>query len=352
MNGSYLKLSLLKDLFVAYPSGFRFSTNIWNCCPLRGGQRLKRVLSVLNHCGADTFFFQTSEMPLNQYGVDGERFAAWLDEVINQPYCLCFFWPSPNRSIGRFYAYAVNSFGDRIVAYIKFAIADDDIEALHREINASEELKKMSTVCFRVPKCLAHTNIGHGCLAAVFEPLPPDSNRPQFGLESWHNLIGPCKNHFSNDIHSIAVSEVENERWYNRFIMRSDACSPFTKVVLRTFDSGIDVCRTHGDFACHNFRITQETLWIFDWEEFTECGPCLADEVCFFLCVRRFELGWPMEKVFQSFNSFYLQKGGIVFRQAIQSVAFLFGLKISMGKEMVDYWNRNYQYLDLQVMVD
>ncbi|MDD2599382.1 MAG: hypothetical protein PHO37_09170 [Kiritimatiellae bacterium] len=347
MSSRYLQLNLFNQAFAAYPKGLRLSGDIWQNYPLRGGRRLRFLLRTLNYSCADRFLLCTSEIPLKRYGFDTESFFAWITEVLHEPCCLCFFWPSPKRSTGRFYAYAVEPSGNQIVAYIKFAISNNDSEALYREINASKELNEKGTKCFRIPKCLAHTSINNKCLVAVFEPLPPNSKKIKFTLDSWVKVIGLCKNEFSNEIHTVDIAKLGNERWYNSFVERSDVCSPFVTAVKKTFKSGVDVCRTHGDFACHNFMSVKESLWIFDWEEFTEHGPCLADEICFFLCVRRFEMGWPMEKVFYSFICSYLEKGDVVWRRALQALAFLFGLKISMGKEMVDYWNQNHKFFDL-----
>jgi len=342
MKADYLQLNLFNEAFAAYPKGLRLSKDIWKCYPLRGRGRLRRLLRVLNHTCADLFLLNSSGMPLIQYGVDGDKFCVWLDGVLRKPYSLCFFWPSPARSTGRLYAYAVDPSGGELLAYLKIAVSEQERKALIGEVKSCNLLQNSPVRSFCFPRCWAYEAVCESCAVAVFEPLPLDAGQVMFGIDSWNKRIGTCQSEISKGISTVPVLDLVDERWYHQFLTRSDQYASFTKAVMDTFHKGVDVCRTHGDFACHNFRESTNKLWIIDWEEYTERGPCLADEICFFLCVRRYELGWAMDKVYESFKQAYFLRGETVQRQAIQALAFLFGLKISMGHEMVDCWNRQH----------
>ena len=339
-RSKYLTFSLSKQNFASYPAGLSLADDVWMCYPLRGGQKLKRLLRFLNRQGLDNFFLKKTVEPFSLYNINEQSFQSWLKSIINDESYICFFWPAPARSLGRFYAYALNA-GARISAYLKFAVGPNDCEALQREIKASELLAQNNIETFQFPHCLGYRNFGSDCLVSVFEALPSDQKTADFSLDSWQSLVGNCKKEFAEEVYPVSISVLEKERWFQKFQESADD-TPFVKSVLSTMVGTIDVCKTHGDFACHNFRVSDNRLWLFDWEEFTAAGPCLTDEICFFLCVRHFELAWPIEKVFQDFASSYLQKNELMYQRALQALAFLFALKISMGQKMAEYWNQNH----------
>ncbi|NLE06779.1 MAG: hypothetical protein GX638_18535 [Crenarchaeota archaeon] len=108
--------------------------------------------------------------------------------------------------------------------------------------------------------------------------------------------------------------------------------------VLAALDSPVSVVRTHGDFLGHNFRRAGDEIWVFDWEEYTDCGPFLVDEIGFFLCVYRYGLNKSVQEVNQLFIENYLRKGGDKCRDAVLALAFLFGANIAMAQDIVSLW--------------
>jgi hypothetical protein len=337
-----MRLRLFAEDFAAYPACFRLSNTVWDSYPMRGGNGLRRLLRLMNHSRTDTLLLRRSAMPLGWYGIDAESFRRWLDGVIGQPYRLCFFWPSPKRSADRFYAYAVHASGDAVVGYLKFALSDEEGEALQRERRGLAMLEGRGVRTFLYPRCLAQMDLGGGRGVMAFEPLPPDAHVPKFVTNSWDGQISACQRSFATPIVRVPYARIVDERWFRRFQARADPGGAFTKAVLASMRDGIDVCLTHGDFACHNILTSAKCFWIVDWEECTELGPCLADEICFFLCVRRYEMGWSMRRVVAAFRAAYLDRGEPLASRSLQAIAFLFGLKISMGLEMAAFCNRHF----------
>jgi aminoglycoside phosphotransferase (APT) family kinase protein len=157
-----------------------------------------------------------------------------------------------------------------------------------------------------------------------------------FELGSWERLLAPCQAEFSAGTHQVLdEAALEGEHWMKA--LRQSPPSRFQTVALEALRDGVNVCRTHGDLARQNIRFSGDTPWIIDWEEMTEQGPCLTDKICFELCVWYYELGWPLDKVFNEFMSRYLC--GPTRREAIHALAFLFALRGSMGELMVSFWN-------------
>ena len=78
-------------------------------------------------------------------------------------------------------------------------------------------------------------------------------------------------------------------------------------------------------------------IGVFDWEEITENGPMLTDEIGFYLWFHRYHLSWSLDCVWNDFKNKYLETS---FKNAaIQAIAFLYGRNIYMGNEIVNLFN-------------
>jgi len=297
-------------------------------------------MQIMNRTHLDILCLDDVRTPFDEQDVFNKDLSTWIEKTVQKKVHLCFFWPSPIRSVSRFYAFAVDLEGLKICAYLKIAMSEMECEMLSREVNANRRMQEVTCSCFAIPQCLACRRFGLNRSVAIFEPLPSDATSIKFDENSWNSEVLNAKNCFAGDLVRLPPSELHNERWYNIIMSQLAPSTDFARQVLRSFSYGVDVCRTHGDFACHNFRRARKKLWIIDWEEYTEKGPCFADEICFFLCVRRFHLKWRLRKVFSAFSRCYLEGDEVRRRRAVQALAFLYGLRISLGKEIVDHWNR------------
>lgn len=334
IDPDYRKLMIGGECFAVYPVNATICSDLFRTYPLRGGRIVRQALRWSHFLHCDYLFLRRHlEFPLGAYGITQNTLEQLMERAGLRSQTFCFFYPSPVRSRDRIYCYALDRVGN-IIAYIKICRGIDRM-ALKREYSAVKLLDRMNGLMFRYPRCVVHQMLSDVCDGAVFEVLPSDAEALQFSERIWDEEIGAIARSFRSDRRILSRDEMKDEPWFEAFVERGKTWKNFYYEFMDGLDSGIEVSRIHGDFAGHNFRRASGRIWVLDWEEMTEKGPVLADEVCFFLSTRRFDLGWSMEKVGSAFRRLYLETP---FRTtAIQAVAYLYGRKISMGREIIEF---------------
>ena len=335
LGSDYLELKIAGECFAVYPRHVRLSEKLFCVYPLRGGIHLRRLLKWLHFSGADRYFLQRRNLDvLLEYGMTDAAFAEYLEGGGIKPYAVCFFYPSKKRSSERIYGYALNAAGEPML-YLKIA-RNLDWGALQRECIAVRKLDSVGVLPFRYPRCLRCDFFSKDSGVAIFSMLPETAKPLFFYEELWEQEIRSLRNSFMFCQRMVSYKELAHELWVCNFKRKISPKSTFHIAFLESVKNGVEVSWVHGDFAGHNFRKSGETIWLFDWEEMTESGPILVDEICFFLCIRRFELGWSMKRVWGEFNQKYLATPHR--KAAIQALAFLYGQGITMGYEMIQQW--------------
>ena len=332
----YLELNIADECFAVYPRNMRLSEKLFRIYPLRGGICLRRGLKWLHFSRMDDFFLRKrNRAVLLEYGTTDAALIGFIERYFKKPHTVCFFYPSKKRSSDRIYGYALNTFGEP-VAYIKIA-RNLDWGALQHECVAVGKLDSLGTLPFRYPRCLGYEPFTGDSGVAVFSMLPETATPLVFYQGMWEKEIRRIRDSFAISRKVVSYKDLADERWVCDFKKKISPASAFDKAFTETLNEGVEVSWIHGDFAGHNFRKSEGTIWLFDWEEMTEHGPILTDEICFFLCVRRYELGWSLKRVLSEFKRKYLDTPFQT--AAIQAIAFLCGRSISMGNEMVEQWS-------------
>jgi hypothetical protein len=213
-----------------------------------------------------------------------------------------------------------------------------DWTALQRECAAIGKLDSLGTLPFQYPKCLGDEAFSGKSGGAVFSLLPEDAKPLTFDEGTWEQKIKSIHDSFATSRRVVSYKDIANELWVCDFKKKISPASAFYKAFMETMDKGIEVSWIHGDFSGHNLRTASGAIWIMDWEEMTELGPTLTDEVCYNLSGFHYTFGWSMRRVWTTFKQKYLDAPSRV--TAIQAIAFLYGRGISMGKEIVECWEK------------
>lgn len=291
MYGEYLELCLKGERFCAYPySGV--PNSLWNIYPTRG-IRLGRVMRILCGLKLDRVLLKKVEFPLLRYGVSEAQFCRFVSCGVGcNAIDIAFAWPSPERSSDRIYAYAMDKGNGELIGYIKIATSQREIERLSREYSVLVELdRRIPHKKFEFPSAKGITSFTGDIEACLFQPLPVDAPRwVRWTKDSWDRDIVPIKEEISAGTYRhISREDAYRLDWVMRFLAK--ATRRQKESLSSALENGLDVCATHGDMACQNFRKYKGRYWLFDWEEFTMEGPIRADELSFRLSTYVYDMG-------------------------------------------------------------
>lgn len=295
-------------------------------------QELARiVLRTADALGVARPLVSTSENPLSAHGIDLQ---AWLEDLRQAlgplVASMAVAWPPVQRSTGRLYAYLLDARG-KCVGFAKLALGDHDQRAIAGEALALRTLATVPHPSFHAPALMHEGTVG-GCYFIVAQPLEEPHRRLHFRADSWDSFGRRCKQEFAGQPVTLAPAEIEIQPWWKRFLNAMPTDSNFEREAIAAAREPVEVCRTHGDFLGHNFRLAAgHHIWIYDWEEYTPHGPLLADEIAFFLCVQRYGLNRPEGEVNRLFKQTYLADR-TVRRNAVLALAFLCGTDAAMAR--------------------
>ena len=284
----YLSLCIKGEIWAAYPKGLSFPRMFAHFFPSRGSGRVSKVLYLLNKIRLDRFILPSREN-LEQ-----------LDCLKSFKYDygnLAFFWPSPHRSAGRFYAYKLGAGKKpRIEEYFKIATSEEEKMRLECEAQNNIVASRLSNGVFKVPTYLGKDE---SVSASVFryEALPEDAD----------------------DI----------------------KCSALTlTIVAKAYERIRNAGYQHRDFTMHNCKTVGNNLWVLDWENMaalSDTVPRLMDEISFWLCKEYYyERKNPVE-IAASFRVRYLGSAGNVGNEAYDSLKALANDNFFLANEVFPY---------------
>ena len=161
--------------------------------------------------------------------------------------------------------------------FIKARAASRADEPWSGELEARAALGGVTEIPFVLPR-IHRCGYSHGVHFLVMEALPRTARPLGIGARAvrWQFLaalsLGPR-----------FESRIEQLPWWHDFLANSGEVPELrTELVERSCDR-VEVSWAHGDFQRPNIYLDGETRWLVDWEDYTEFGPTLLDEVRFFL---------------------------------------------------------------------
>lgn len=325
----YLELRMKGDPFCAYPYG-GLPDAIWNIYPVRGW-RIRRIMRFVSKLRLDRIFLKRVGFPLETYGISEEAFFNFINQCTGVERTItAFAWPAPVRSEDRIYAYAISDGDGQLAGYLKIATCQGEDAKLSCECSAVSGLTaRNQELSFRFPKFIGSTSFDGGVSIYAYQPLPMDA--PSFvrwSADSWEKDILPIKKELSTGTNKhLSREEAYALDWVKRFT--GNASKVQLDNLAIALEDGMDVCATHGDMACQNFRYHEGKYWLFDWEEFTMDGPVRADELSFKLSTFVYDMGKTFRESIPKMPK----------REFIAAAAFQVANGLSFKKELSELLN-------------
>ena len=232
--------------------------------------------------GMDQLIFPTTAEPL---GKDAPfDFNSWLQNLRSERGIDCLasiVWPKqPERH--RLYVHLMTRSG-RNILFVKIALDEGNQASLLAESEALSRIQERGRTNFRVPEFRGSGKFG-GAFYTLYEPLP---DTVQYAVPDLHDvrdwiaaLGSPSR---------IESARLAQMNWWNRANTAAVAAqnSDFARDFHESTEYSICVRPIHGDLGVHNVVHANGYFWIFDWEEWQGEGPCLTDEVAFYISLNR-----------------------------------------------------------------
>lgn len=253
----------------------------------------------------DGLFCDLSMKPLDQKGTF--RFQAWLEQVREELGCPTaqpvIVWP-PQRNRGRVYVHLLDADG-RPIGFSKVSFDESNDEQLRIEASRLRSLSASRLKTCHVPEVLIE-GFWQGRRYVVEEPLP-DEARPLPATPSLYPRS--CVDEWGGRIRMAKPEEVESFAWWRRVSeVGTGSSRAFFEELKRLIklEPGLPVRQVHGDLGPANLASVDGRLWVLDWEESTDDGPELVDEIGYDLGVHAQALKRRPEKELRRFFARYL----------------------------------------------
>ena len=177
-----------------------------------------------------------------------------------------FFWPSRQRSTGRFYAYKIErKTKPKVAEYWKIATTDEEKRLLDCESENTALAAKFANGIFKVAAFLGKIESSEACIFR-YESLPDDA----VDLTCSHQNL-----------------------------------TIVTKACEQIREAGYQ----HRDFTLHNCKTSGDDLWVLDWESMRELSPetpSMMDEISFWLCREHYVARRNIKELSMDFQEKYL----------------------------------------------
>jgi hypothetical protein len=160
-----------------------------------------------------------------------------------------------------------------------------DIESqngLEQELSALTWLQQNKWKCFNSPSILGKGS--HGKMTYLVETYVPHGTRK---IRTWISYI---ENNLLTELceKSQKQQRITNMLWFNKIQPCSEIWNQIL-ILIKELEpySGYTMCAVHGDYTPWNMRKTKEgIMWLFDWEDFSDCAPRLVDPLHYYIVVK------------------------------------------------------------------
>ena len=260
----------------SYPSGLRRAgINLYKAVSLRR-HLFKAGLRLSNLAHLDGTVARKSPTPVPN--LPDFDFDKWLEEARDaignsQAQAVVSFPSQPGR--GRFYVQLLSTSG-KVLGFTKISLDEKNDERLETEAGVIEHISSQRTRSFRVPALTSLSSFdGHRYL--ISEALP-DSAHP--APARWGPVAKNCLDELTNG--TCLFRPPEELSWWPRFLQMENV-EALADAIRDAKCTETQVCRAHGDFKSWNMCVTDDVVWLFDWEDSCPDAPVMSDEVSFFI---------------------------------------------------------------------
>jgi hypothetical protein len=239
-------------------------------------------------------------------------------------------WPSqPERN--RVYVHFLSNAGV-LLGFGKLSLHPDANSGIRTESVFLERMTKAKPRAFRVPDVLAN-GIWEECQFLICEPIPENAKCASHSLNAYPKA---SVDEFSGPSQFMPRSQIVTTNWWQNF-RRTFAESRVADDACEAVDSGCEGCQVHGDMGPGNILITSGDPWIIDWENASESGPVLVDQIGFYLAVnQKCILRSPGEELASIMKRFAPTAGQI--KNTLVALVYLHGHGIPSATSLLNKW--------------
>lgn len=245
-------------------------------------------------------------------------------------------WPGdPAR--GRIYLNLLGSDG-RARTFCKLSLDARNDALIRHEGETLAELAMLDLKLSRIPEVIAKGLLG-GHTYLVVSCSPRDARASDWERDK---PINDAIGEFAGVTRTISAAEASALSWWPRIVdcHRSHPC--FFEEVSKAVQSGVEVCRIHGDLNQTNVLRDGNDIWLLDWEQSHADGPALTDPVC--VAVDRLFRMHPKNAAgnLQMFrNQFLKDRDHAARHQAILALAYLGAVRFTPALAIIGAWQQD-----------
>ena len=235
---------------------------------------------------------------------------SWLKQVKTELDVLAvlpvIIWPRQIQR-GRVYIYLLSDNCESI-CFCKISFDDFNDACLLRELHSIRYLRHQHLQLCELPAVLVDGN-WNGHKYIIEEPLIMNALPSYPNIAKTVQRYRPCIEEYGGPVRLSAPIEVKSFLWWHA--LKNSLLEPIKCFVSELFDlicscSGLPVRRVHGDLGPHNIIEMADQLRIIDWEESSENGPILTDEIGYYICVTAKSMRRRPKEVLRKFGQLYL----------------------------------------------
>lgn len=289
----------------------------------------------------DRIFSRVATSPLKDN--ESFRFQAWIEQVQEELACPAIqpviIWPRQTDR-GRVYVYLLST-GGQPIGFCKVSFDDHNDECLCREVRALYDLNAQHLTKCNIPIVLVN-GFWQGHKYIIESPLKMNA-WPLYSIPEAYPRS--CAEEFGGSPRMVAPSKVESFSWWRCLTeIAQDSFKPFLGRLsdLIYSCSGLLVRRVHGDFGPHNFITQNNQLWVLDWEESSDNGPALTDQIGYYLSVNAKAVRRRPRAVLRNFAVRYLRGAS---HEKLRDVMAALAFRKNVVALDTDIYIRNWDYL-------
>jgi len=270
-------------------------------------------------------------------GISDKELEGWLSQVRldlgQDDLQAVLVWPAdPDR--GRLYLYLLDANGEK-KAFCKLAFDARNSALIRREGEVLQRLAALELTQCRLPAVLTSGLVaGQDFLVVALAPA-------RARITDWlkdspiNNMIAE----YRGDPRPLDGAALRTLDWWSGVEKLFPPGNRFRTAIDKAIESGISVCRVHGDVNQTNVLRDGGEIWLLDWEQSHEDGPALTDTIC--AAVDRLSLEQPNdpEGNLRKFKKEFIDDSEEKTKhQAVLALAFLASARFTPAITLIHSW--------------
>jgi hypothetical protein len=244
-------------------------------------------------------------------------------------------WPA-RFSRGRIYVHLLDRQGIAR-AFAKLALDRENSELIGNEMRALNRLHSLKAKRSKVPRILCSVSFS-GRASLIVESIPVDARITDWARDP---SVNDCICEYSGETQTVPLGEILKLRWWRELQRTSGPIPAFAALVQEAAAGAVEVCQVHGDLNRTNVLRAGDAVWLLDWEQSCEMGPCLTDLICIDVDRRWQASSRDPATSFASFlKAEWEGRSPEHQRRVILALAFLYAASFPPASVLVQQWDQ------------